>query len=494
MRGAAVSSDVARRVLHQVVIAARLFWAVVLAGSAVACHSDTTPDLSRLYASGMEEARTPPVILIPGALGSRLFDKHKRSEVWPGSTLQLLAGSKQDLALPFDAVALQPIDDGLEAGGLFEEILNADFYGAIVRTLRESGGFVPGKLGAHADPKVRQFYVFAYDWRQDNVTTAKRLDALIEQIRRDYDDPTLKVNVIAHSMGGLITRYYLRYGTVDALEGDGDFPINMRGAEKVGTAVLLGTPNLGSVSSLQSMLLGHKVGLRRIEPEVLATMPSIYELLPHPLTDWSVDPSGKDLDLDLYDVSTWKRMQWSVFDPTVIGRLRARFNGSSQANAYIAALQAYFARNLERARRFIWSVTFEEPSSPVKFVVFGGDCVLTPARIVIEPEAGRSQARLFPEDVRDKVTGVDYGRLMLEPGDGEVTKPSLLARQALNPVAPRNDALFFPLAYAFFLCENHERLTGNINFQDNLLNVLLDRERTWEAPRTKTSTIPPNLP
>jgi pimeloyl-ACP methyl ester carboxylesterase len=156
--------------------------------------------------------------------------------------------------------------------------LNADFYGAIVRTLRESGGFVPGKLGVHADPKVRQFYVFAYDWRQDNVTTAKRLDALIEQIRRDYDDPALKVNLIAHSMGGLITRYYLRYGTVDALEGDGDFPINMSGTEKVGTAVLLGTPNLGSVSSLQSMLLGHKVGLRRIEPEVLATMPSIYEL------------------------------------------------------------------------------------------------------------------------------------------------------------------------------------------------------------------------
>jgi hypothetical protein len=202
--------------------------------------------------------------------------------------------------------------------------------------------------------------------------------------------------------------------------------------------------------------------------------------LPHPLTDWSVDPKGNDLDLDLYDVATWKRLQWSVFDPAVIGRLRERFTGPSEANAYISALQAYFARNLERARRFIWSVTFEEPTSPVKLVVFGGDCALTPARIVIERQAGRSVARLFPEDVQYKVTGVDYGRLMLEPGDGEVTKPSLLARQALNPVAPRNDALFFPLAYAFFLCENHERLTGNVNFQDNLLNVLLTRERAWD--------------
>jgi pimeloyl-ACP methyl ester carboxylesterase len=458
-------------------------WVVVLAGLAVACHSDTAPDLGRLYAFGMEQARTPPVILVPGALGSRLLDNRNGTEVWPGSTLHLLAGSKQDLALAFDPVTLQPLNDGLEASGLFEDVLNADFYGAILRTLRQSGSFVPGRLGEHADPRVRRYYVFAYDWRQDNVTSAKRLDALIEQLRRDYDDPTLKVNVIAHSMGGLITRYYLRYGTVDALEGEGDFPINMAGAEKVGTAVLLGTPNLGSVSSLQSMLLGHKVGLRRIEPEVLATMPSVYQLLPHPLTDWSVDPTGKDLDLDLYDVTTWKRMQWSVFDPAVASRLRARFKSPSEANAYLAALQAYFARNLERARRFIWSVTFEEPSSPVKFVVFGGDCALTPARIVIEPQAGRSLARLFPADVQHKVPGVDYSRLMLEPGDGEVTKPSLLAREALNPVAPRNDALFFPLAYAFFLCESHERLTGNINFQDNLLNVLLARERPWDATR-----------
>jgi pimeloyl-ACP methyl ester carboxylesterase len=464
-------------------IALRFIWAVALVASVVACHSDTAPDLSRLYASGMEEARTPPVILIPGVLGSRLFDKNKHTEVWPGSTLHLLAGSKQDLELSFDPQTLQPVSDGLEPSGLFEEVLNADFYGAILRTLRQSGGFVAGKLGVRADPRVRRYYVFAYDWRQDNVTTAKRLDALIEQIRRDYGDPTLRVNVIAHSMGGLVTRYYLRYGTVDALAGDGAFPITMAGAAKVGTAVLLGTPNLGSLSSLQSMLLGHRVGLRGIEPEVLATMPSVYELLPHPLTDWSVDPSGKDLDLDLYDVATWKRMQWSVFDPAAIGRLRTRFKVQSEANAYISALQAYFGRNLERARRFIWSVTFEEPSSPVKFVVFGGDCVLTPARIVIEQQGGRSLARLFPEDVRHKVPGVDYSRLMLEPGDGAVTKPSLLAREALNPVAPRNEALFFPLAYAFFLCENHERLTSNINVQDNLLNVLLARERPWDAAR-----------
>lgn len=115
-------------------------WAVMLAGAVVACHGDTTPDLSRLYASGMEEARTAPVILIPGALGSRLLDKRNRREIWPGSTLHLLAGSKQDLALPFDPITLRPIDDGLEASGLFEEVLNADFYGAIYVPCGNRGG------------------------------------------------------------------------------------------------------------------------------------------------------------------------------------------------------------------------------------------------------------------------------------------------------------------------------------------------------------------
>jgi pimeloyl-ACP methyl ester carboxylesterase len=428
----------------------------------------------------MEPSRTPPVILIPGVLGSRLRD-HTGKELWPGTALHLVADSKRELELPFDRHTLRPVEGGLEPNGLFEDALGSDFYGAILRTLRQSGGFVPGKLGQPVDPQSRRYYVFPYDWRQDNVTSARQLDAMIEQIRRDYADPALKVDVIAHSMGGLVTRYYLRYGTVDALEGDGAFPINMAGAEKINSVILLGTPNLGSVSSLQSMLLGHRVGLRRIEPEILATMPSVYELLPHPLTDWSVDPAGKDLNVDLFDVAVWRHMQWSVFDPVVIARLRSRYQNPAAGQAYIEALQAYFAQNLERARRFIWSLTFEEPSSPVKLVVFGGDCVLTPARVVIEQHSGRSLARLFPQQVTNKVPGVDYSRLMLEPGDGSVTKPSLLARESLNPLAPRNEALFFPLAYAFFLCESHDRLTGNINFQDNLLNVLLSRQHPWDS-------------
>jgi hypothetical protein len=58
----------------------------------------------------------------------------------------------------------------------------------------------------------------------------------------------------------------------------------------------------------------------------------------------------------------------------------------------------------------------------------------------------------------------------------------LLARQSLDPTASCSDDVFFPLAHAFFLYVDHERLAGNINFQDNFPNVLLERGRSWENP------------
>jgi hypothetical protein len=36
------------------------------------------------------------------------------------------------------------------------------------------------------------------------------------------------------------------------------------------------------------------------------------------------------------------------------------------------------------------------------------------------------------------------------------------------------------MAMIVFLCEQHDKLTGNINFQDDLLNVLLTRTLPWE--------------
>jgi hypothetical protein len=65
---------------------------------------------------------------------------------------------------------------------------------------------------------------------------------------------------------------------------------------------------------------------------------------------------------------------------------------------------------------------------------------------------------------------------MLEPGDGIVTKASLLARESLDSSVTRHRYIDFPLDYPLFLCEKHDALTGNETFQDNLLHALLSLE------------------
>jgi len=54
---------------------------------------------------------------------------------------------------------------------------------------------------------------------------------------------------------------------------------------------------------------------------------------------------------------------------------------------------------------------------------------------------------------------------------------------SIDPTAPRHEESFLPIAYYFFLCEEHDQLTGNVNFQDNLLNVLVTPKLPWEEPQ-----------
>lgn len=139
-------------------------------------------------------------------------------------------------------------------------------------------------------------------------------------------------------------------------------------------------------------------------------------------------------------------------------------------------LERYFEKHLERARRFVWSLTVPIPAADYLLIVLGGDCALTPARLVVEEVEGVSEIRLWPYELRNPQAGVDYGRLMLEPGDGVVTRASLLAREALDPSVSRHRYVNFPLGYSMFICERHDKLTSNSTFQNNLLHALLSQD------------------
>lgn len=454
------------------------------------CSSMLTPDFVQLYGIDDSSLRSTtghsfqaPVVIVAGVGGSTLTDPSGR-EAWFGSISRMVFSNYVDMALEIDADTLQPKPSSLQATRLPATVLGRDFFGSLFEVLEKYGRYKHTKPGTPYTQQERRYYTFAYDWRYDNIDTVHKLDAFIEQIRSDYDMPDLKVDIVAHSMGGLIVRYYMRYGTVDLLDGN-DFPVTQIGAGKVRRFIQLGTPNMGSVSVLHQLIRGYKPMLRIVPPEVLATMPSTYQLLPHPLNQWLVTAAGEPLQRDLFDADTWRHFQWGVYDPEVIARVRSRYKNEAEGQKQIELLQRYFAKHIERARRFVWSLSVRFDNPQYSIISFGGNCTLTPARIVVEEIEGISHVRLTPEEIVNPLQGIDYEHLMLEPGDGSVTKPSMLARDFLDPAVARHKYSFIPLAYTFFLCHNHGQLAGNVNFQDNLLNILL--EKTQDEAQTKTS-------
>ncbi len=208
-----------------------------------------------------------------------------------------------------------------------------------------------------------------------------------------------------------------------------------------------------------------------IHPEVSATWPSMYELLPNPDRDWMIDIHGERIDRDLFDIATWRLYGWSIFDPEVLTRVRRRFRDDAQAASHLATLERYMERQLARARRFHRAISTQQEECIPRYIVFGGSCILTAARCLIEELGGRTHVRLHPSQIAHPMAGVDYARLMLEPGDARVTKASALGRASLDPTASRPGT--FPLAYSIFLCREHSDLPGDITFRDNLLNILI---------------------
>lgn len=69
-------------------------------------------------------------------------------------------------------------------------------YDNLYKALVENGGYIPDET----------IFKFPYEWRQDNALTAYQLKEKIEDVKNICH--CNKVDIIAHSMGGLVARYY----------------------------------------------------------------------------------------------------------------------------------------------------------------------------------------------------------------------------------------------------------------------------------------------
>lgn len=184
-----------------------------------------------------------PVIVIPGIFGSRLKDPESKTVVWGQFTGGEFLGNFSAeqlrlLSLPMaEGKDLKDLRDTVIPAGVLEVVkvrllglpLHVNAYKDMTDGL-ELGGYYGGDSKQGAGRKYDTAFAFGYDWRQDLVATAKQLHAFIQEKKKylqqryeavygvkDYD---VKFDIVAHSMGGLVTRYYLLYGDAD-LPADG---------------------------------------------------------------------------------------------------------------------------------------------------------------------------------------------------------------------------------------------------------------------------------
>jgi pimeloyl-ACP methyl ester carboxylesterase len=386
----------------------------------------------------------PSTIVVPGILGSELL-RPDGTQVW--LNLRTAVGS-YDLALPF-RLPLSASRDDLIPGGLLgtDTVLPRLFgfteYADLLDLLRDAGF---------------PHHVFTYDWRRDLVESARRLHETIETLAGD--DPDARFNLIGHSMGGLVARYYLRYGTAEPAD---DAPVTWAGARHIANLALVATPNGGSIPSLDTILNGSRVGLSNttLAASAVARMPAIYQLLPPLGAAALIDPDCQPLNADLHDVATWERFGWGPFAPAA-----RRESDVAEKNGSRDAHREFLAAALARAGAFHRALAKRpETLCPVRVVILGGDCLPTLARAVLADK--RRAAPHFAPITRAQAAA------MFEAGDGRVTRASVLAAHLPGAYENETGAGFSEAAHAFFGSADHHGIYSEPTFQSTLLRLLL---------------------
>jgi pimeloyl-ACP methyl ester carboxylesterase len=234
-------------------------------------------------------AYIPPVIVLPGVTGTNLRDEYQTP---PDVVWSMLQHQYARVALHPDNTRYEALEPArVQADSVFDIA-----YKELIQELRYN-------LRPKEDKPV-PVYPFGYDWRQPldliEARFAEFVDEVIERTKliRHYaeagyaDDP--KVNLVGHSMGGLIITGYLdTKGKSAPVSKVATLATPYRGSFEAVIKVATGTANLGTDEPTSR------------EREAARLTPSLYHLLPE--IEGGLDIEDPKLPKSLFDAGLWQR-------------------------------------------------------------------------------------------------------------------------------------------------------------------------------------------
>ncbi len=208
------------------------------------------------YAIKQVQPAPNPLLIVPGVTGTELLLNAK--PVWLDLP-QLLINSSDDFM------------NVLDFNGQGLAINTSVVPGQVIKSLNYSFGtyhyldLLINDLNAAGYKLDESIFMFPYDWRLSAKDLALQLAQKVTEILTKTG--AAKVDIIAHSYGGLITKQYL-----------------LSHGPEIGKTILVGVPNLGSANAAKTLLFGDNLGIPLLSSEEIRklsqNMPSIYDLLP----------------------------------------------------------------------------------------------------------------------------------------------------------------------------------------------------------------------
>ncbi len=430
-----------------IIPAIALLSAAFVSGCAIA-PKITEDTIIKIYADEKPRVKEFPVIFVPGIFGTVLQESDSGRVIWG----KVSEGLIRELDLPIDSTKMSENKDQVEPVKTIEKfswiggLITKNIYEKAQRVAVNAAGYTIGK----------DAFSLTYDWRRDLVEGAKRLGDLIDEIKRKTGSSDLKFDIICHSAGGLIARYYAKYGTEDVLEGETIPEPTYAGAKNINKIIMLGTPNRGSLESFRDIHEGLLIsGIGYTTKETLFTMPSGYELMPFDGEAAFIDAKGNDLNVSLYDPVNWETYGWSVFSPDAAFSEEMR----SRQRKFLAAV-------LKRARAFqkaLWNGDPDEERMQVTYILLGSDANPTLDKALLRKTGSSWKVQFNPHDdtINDKA---------LAQGDGTVTRKSLLGTHMEKGAKEELVSV-----YEIFFAQDHIDMPNDPTYLDNVLHSLLDK-------------------
>lgn len=452
-------------------------------------------DIATIYETALPNTERNPVVLIHGFAGATLRRIEDEATVWgafftrdsllPSSPagLRAFALDIDHLPRPIDPDDLIAIADDTRAVELLERVranarvadINVEIYGSLVALMEQAGyGNCQGIPAAIADLDAPPCLTFFYDWRQDNVGNAIRLGRFLDQARSrieelrteagDGSDEKVYFDLIAHSMGGLLARYFLRFGAEDVLAQEGPV-ITWAGAEHVDRLIMISTPNFGAMKVMRELVEGRHYPVVKFEPAMVNTFVSAYQMLPRTEHAVWLDEEGGPLAEDILSAEFWEANDWGAFGPDQDEFLAWVFPGDSTPEARRQRMLEFMSAAFTRGRQF-YDVMDRRPETacPTELTLFAADVQPTMAKAILMERNGRKTLRY--DNTRT---------LKLKaPGDRSVTRASAVADERLLGKTTGFVTSPIPWNRKVFLTDMHRTFLGNPTFQNNLLHILLE--------------------